>query len=424
MKKIEFERMLMDPEGIKAVAERAKVIKEKYGESEAAHGLPASRQRFVEPRGYEVRPTPEEIRINDDDHFARGNLMAEVNHFLPEDIAPFIQKSEKADAREILAKLVERCRKEPSQPNQFLVEDAINWLTSAGEPDSKTEKLIEEAINILGQPREGSDSIWSRFYQHSNYGGWSYFLNHGPGWVYRLVSWIGSSYNDAISSLFVGTSTGDRGEMILFEHDQFRGRYARFSGTPGTTVWTNYVGGFMNDRTSSILAVRRFNPEKEVSVALGSLGLRGRIAEYAAGIERISLRGDPILTWDMWPSFSPSRRYIYLRIPVTVDVPNWWDYDAEIRYWVYLYVNSAGNLGAYVDWYGCWVESGVKSGSIANRIMEALPGTLGTINTELANAIALVAPLLGPLERQYFLPGIAGNTGHTEDDVTIVLVRR
>ena len=424
MKKLDFEMMLMDPKGLEALAARAKAIREDYGGSVAAEGQPALRQLFIEPRDYEIRPTWEEVRRNDDDHFARENLMADLGRFLPAEIAHRQTESEKGDPGEILAMLTERCRSDPSMANQLLIEDAVNGLVAAGEPDSDTEKMVERALTVLGQSKEGSDSIWSRFYQHANYHGWSYFLNHGPGWVYRLVSWIGSSRNDAISSLYVGTSAGDRGEMILFEHRGFVGRYARYPGRSGATVWTNYVGGFINDRTSSILAVRRFDPEKEVAVALGSLGLGGRVSEYAAGVPRISLRGSPIITWDMWPSFSPSRRFVYIRIPVRVDVPNWWDYDAEIRYWIYLYVNGAGNLGGYVDWYGCWVESGIKSGSIADRIMDALPDTIGTLNTELANSISLVAALVGPLERQYFLPGTAAATGNTEDDVTIVLVRR
>jgi hypothetical protein len=212
--------------------------------------------------------------------------------------------------------------------------------------------------------------------------------------------------------------------MIIFADKNFKGRYSRFTGTPGHTIYTNYIGGFMNDRTSSVLAVRRFNPEKEFVISLGSLGLRSQIAEYASAVPRISLRGNPVITWDMWPSFSPSRRYVYLKIPVTVDVPNWWDYDAEIRYWIYLYVSSSGQLHAYVAYYGCWVESGIKSGSIADRIMDELPSTVGAVNSELSSALALVAPLLGPLERQYFLPGTAATTGHTDDDVTLVLVRR
>lgn len=426
MKKIDFEKMLMDPEGLKTITERARSISERFGSTEAAKGIPAMRQKIIQAQPHEARPTAEEIRLNDNDHFSRGNMQVKPGQFIPDDVLTSIGKGKKVDPAEVLAKLVDRCRKEPSKANQYLVEDAINSIISVGIPDAKVEKTIEEAIEMLGKPSEKGDidSIWGRFYQHSGYNGRSYFLNHSPGYVYRYVSWIGSTYNDIISSLYVGTSATDRGEMIIFEHKNMVGRFARFQGTPGSTVWTNYVGGYMNDRTSSILAVRRFNPEKEFVISLGSLGLRSQIAEYAGSVPNISLRGNPVITWDMWPSFSPSRRYVYLKIPVRVDVPNWWDYDAEIRYWIYLYVNGAGALGAYVDYYGCWVESGVKSGSIADRIMEALPATIGRVNSELGSAISLVSPLLGPLERQYFLPGTAGSTGHTEDDVTLVLVRR
>lgn len=424
MKKQELERMLMDPEGLKKLSERALAIKQKYGESEAAEGQPVLRQQLVELQSHKPRPTPEEMRFNDDDHFARGVPLAEPGRFPLSQIAGLLPALEKAGPPEILEKLTARCRAEPSPANQLLLEDAINQLTTIGELDERTEKLVQQAIDLLAQAGAKGDSIWGRFYQHANYRGWSYYLNHGPGWVYRLVTRLGGSYNDAISSLYVGTSSNDRGMMILFEHERFRGRYACFPGTPGTTVWTNYVGDFINDRTTSILAVRRFNPEKEVSIALGSLGLSGRIQEYVASVPRISMRGNPIITWDMWPDFDPSRRYIYLRIPVRVDVPYWFDYDAEIRYWIYLYVDSAGSLHAYTAWYGCWVEGGVKSDSISDRIMNELPATLGTIDTELANVLSLVTPLLGPLERQYFLPGTAAATGHADDDVTIVLVRR
>lgn len=426
MKKIDFEKLLMDPEGIKIISERARSIKEKYGTSESVRGEPAMRHKITDVMPHDVRPTVEEADLNDRDYFVRGNMQAKVGHLIPDEVLTEIGRGKKVDPSELLVKLIERCKKDPSLANQLLIEDAINSVIAAGVPEVKFEKHIEEAIDLLGKSKGAGDidSVWGRFYQHSGYQGWSYFLNHGPGYVYRLVPWIGNSYNDSISSLYVGCSATDRGEMIIFENKYFRGRYSRFSGTPGSTIFTNYIGGFMNDRTSSILAVRRFNPEKEFVISLGSLGLRSQIAEYAASVPRISLRGNPIITWDMWPPFSPSKRFIYLRIPVTVDVPNWWDYDAEIRYWIYLYVSSAGQLNAYVAYYGCWVESGIKSGSIADRIMDELPSTVGAVNSQLSSTLALVAPLLGPLERQYFLPGTAALTGHTEDDVTLVLVKR
>jgi hypothetical protein len=51
-----------------------------------------------------------------------------------------------------------------------------------------------------------------------------------------------------------------------------------------------------------------------------------------------SFRGDPIFTWDVFPDRSdghPSaggQMFIYVRIPVTVEIPNWFDYDPEIRF--------------------------------------------------------------------------------------------
>ena len=424
MKTPELERMLTDPEGLKILSERARSIRDRYGSAEGVDDRPAARQRAVEPRSHELRPTPEEIRANDDDHIARGVASTEPARFLPSEIAGLSPPLEGVSPAEILQEASRRCREDPSPANRLFVEDVLNHLTTIGELDSRAEKAVQQAIDLLAEAGAEADSIGSRFYQHANYHGWSFYVDHAPGWVYRLLTSVGSSYNDAISSLYVTVSAGDRGEAILFEHGRFVGRYARFPGTPGTTAWTGYVGGFINDRTSSILAVRRFSPEREVPIALGSLGLRGQVEEYMAGIDRISLRGAPVITWDMWPEFSPSRRYIYLRIPVRVDVPYWFDYDAEIRYWIYLYVDGAGGLHGYTDWYGCWVEGGVKSGSIADRIMSELPSTLGAIDTRLAGAFSLVTPLVGPLERQYFLPGKVGATGHTDDDVTVVLVKR
>ncbi len=438
MKKQDLEKMLMDPEGLKRLSERAAGIKQKYGEPDSAAQF-ASRIRPTQPLASEIRPTAEEVRLNDLDHFERRPVLANIERFVPELAGK--------DPREALSILVSRCKEKRSAGSEFLVEDAINRLTSQGELDEYGEKLVADAIKMLGsEPGKAEkdagvegDSIWSRVYQHSDYRGRSYFINHGPGWVYRRIR-IGSlnaaNLNDAISSLYVdASSTEAGGNVFLFQHDRFTGRYANFPTTPGspsTARLTSYVGDFINDRTSSILVVRRYSNEL-VPIALGSLGLRDEIADYAGAVPRISLRGDPIITWDMWPEGpasgsdphpnEPNRRYIYVRVPIEVDVPNWWDYDADIRYWIYPYVSAAGNLHAYVDYYGAWVEGGVKHDAILDRLMDALPDTVGEVNARLADALGIAA-LFAPYARQYFLPGTAGATGNTSDDVTLVLVRR
>jgi hypothetical protein len=204
------------------------------------------------------------------------------------------------------------------------------------------------------------------------------------------------------------------------------------SGDPTVRNYIPYVGGFINDRTSSILVIRRFDNELP-PVALGDYGeIRDVIEDLVNSVSGVSMRGDPIITWDMWPEGPTSgadphpddrRRFIYIKVPIRVDVPHWFDYDADIRYWIYPWVDSGGTLRAHVAYHGAWVESGIKRDAILDRIMDALPGTVGTINAELNNILNMVN-ILGPFERQYFLPGTASATGRTNDDVSIVLVCR
>ncbi len=429
MNKIELERMLMDHEGLKNFSEKAKNIKQKEWIAEDTDGNPAFKLQFVEPMFHEVRPTIEEIKTNSEDYIIGTSLFDSIYHFLPE--------LEKEDPKNVLSILTEKCKKDPSEGNQLLVEDAINRLTIGGSLDKDTERLVTEAIELLtsskktGSKKEKKlDSIWARVYRHANYHGNSALLNHGPGWVYRLFY---SSYlrnvhlHDRISSLYVDASSGEvAGQVILFQHNRFAGRYAIFPTTPGDPTkrnWISYVGNFINDRTSSILIVRRFNNELIIPFVSSYPGdLKDEIKEFVRSIQRVSTRGDPIITWDMWPGFD-SRRFIYIRIPIRVDVPNWFDYDAEIRYWIYPYVNSAGTLRAYIAWYGAWVEGGILTRIILDQLMDNIPSSFGAVNNKLNQALAILN-IHKPFRRQYFLPGTARSYGYTNDDITLVLVRR
>ncbi len=135
------------------------------------------------------------------------------------------------------------------------------------------------------------------------------------------------------------------------------------------------------------------------------------------------------MTWDLWPvghdhhPNSPNKAYVYVKIPIVAEVPHWFDYDAEIRYWVYFYVDTAGKLQGYVDYYGAWVEGGLITDSVLSRVMREIPSTLGDVTSRIAGALDL-ANLAGPFEMVYFLPGRFAQQGNTDDDVTLVLVQR
>lgn len=274
-------------------------------------------------------------------------------------------------------------------------------------------------------------SIWTRLYEHTNFRGRSTFANlyyTSPVTTYLRISksWLDSAHiHDRISSLQIGCSSWEQGgRVILFQHSNFRGRYAIFNATPGSTNSTsNLSAENFNDITSSVLIVRRYRRELG-PLALGSMGspnLRTQIQNQVSGISRISMRGTPIITWDLWPGFSPSRKYIYLKVPIRVDVPNWFDYDAELRFWIYLYVGSDQKVRGFVNWYGAWVEGGILTGKILDRLMNEIPGQLGNINNSITSALSMLQAF--DFVGLYYLPGTAGHTGNVNDDVSIVFVK-
>jgi hypothetical protein len=251
--------------------------------------------------------------------------------------------------------------------------------------------------------------------------------------------------HDRISSLTLDASAGEeRGDCILFEHDRYFGRFASIRtnvNDPTQAVPVTYIGDTMNDRTSSVLLVRRF--ENESMQALGNPISQALIANIIEDVKKIEkLRGDPVFTWDMWPTGGdehpndPDKRFIQIKIPVEIDVNNWFNYNAEIWLWFYLYIGDTGlylgdggALKGYLAHYGAWVEGGLISDSVLDGIMDALPDKFGEIDSLLNTQLSAVnanAPFTGV----HLLPGdqTLFDTqpyleGHVEDNVTVVLLK-
>lgn len=274
-------------------------------------------------------------------------------------------------------------------------------------------------------------SIWTRLYEHTDYRGRSTFASlpgTSPVSTYLQISksWLSAvNLHDRVSSFELGASAAEQsGRLILFEHENYRGRYAMWSVGPGAVLRRpNLTAQSFNDKTSSALVVRGFTTEMG-PIALGDLGtptLRQQIAATVTATPNLSPRGSAIITWDMWPSFSPSRKYVYIRIPVVVDVPHWFDYDAEIRLWVYLYVDSGHKVRGYLNWYGAWVEGGILTGKILDRLMSEIPAAAGQINAMISEALEMVN--IFDFVGLYYLPGTAAPTGRVDDDVSLVLVK-
>ena len=194
----------------------------------------------------------------------------------------------------------------------------------------------------------------------------------------------------------------------------------------------SYVGDDFNDITSSILLVRRFADETS-PVQIGALVPQSDITAIVNAQSQVSSAGSTTFTWDMWPTGptsgsdwhpnDPDKAFVYVLVPINVDTQTiFGTYSAQVRYWIYLYVDSGGQLQGYVDYYGCWVQGGWITGDVQSNLMQKIPGTIGQVNNLVSNALAL-ANVGGPYRFVYYLPGKNVLQGSTWDDVTVVAVR-
>jgi hypothetical protein len=443
LRRIDIERILLDPVALKHLTENAGIPGSAISTS-ASSSNPARRVRGAGQTPFANLANPEDIRATDRTNIRRRGIFANIGKFYPELV--------NENANKALTILTEEYQKHPAEANEYLIQDAINRITHVGELDDETKKVVSKAIDVLTSVKlpgqsdaQDKDSIFSNLYQHSDFRGRSMFAYLGPDSIYQAVhkSYLQNvDLHDRISSLTLNASLGEvRGDVILFQNDRFSGRFTgiRTNTAPTQQVSASYVGDFINDRTTCLLLVRRFGDED--LRALGDPFSKALIGNIIAGAEGIrELRDDPIFTWDMWPTGGdshpndPDKRFIQIKLPVVIDVDGWFDYEAEIWLWFYLYIGG-GNLQGYLAYYGAHVEAGLKSQQVLDGIMEALPDQFGEIETTLAALLATIngssrLPVLGPFTAVYLLPGDQNvftglaMEGNVADNVTVALVRR
>ncbi|HEX3763927.1 MAG TPA: hypothetical protein VHW23_34770 [Kofleriaceae bacterium] len=351
----------------------------------------------------------------------------------------------------LLRALSERYREDPSVSNSLLLQHAINRLTNTGPVGEHLRKEIDKAIEVLhhapSRRDEGAnaDDIFYWAYADASFRGASMFGDLPSGWIYWRTPYVGDAMNDVISSLTVTVTSNEvGGNVALFQDAGFVGKYQNYGVTvpPGINGYVqedvSFVGDDFNDIASSILAIRRFASETR-PVSISGLIKPGDITAIVNQFSGISPAGDATITWDLWPTGptsshdwhpdDPAKRFIYVLVPITVHTPAPFpDTFAQIRYWVYLYVDDSGRIQGFTEYWGYYVSSccfltSCITNDIANALAARIPGTIGQVNALVANAVA-VANTGGPYRFTYFLPGKGQFTGSTWDDVTVVAVKR
>ncbi len=126
-----------------------------------------------------------------------------------------------------------------------------------------------------------------------------------------------------------------------------------------------------------------------------------------------------------WPGFAPDRNFVSIEQNLNVAIDWWPDYDAQVRYDIYLYLNANGNVWGYSYYPYVWVEGGIFSGKIFNELYPKLKEGAHTLTQKIQSKLSLLS--FKKFSGLYLLPGNKpsasfGDYGHTRDNSTLVLV--
>jgi hypothetical protein len=331
---------------------------------------------------------------------------------------------------------LQKYRGQPSASTANKLEMAINRISASDEHAPESAALIKEALSALaaktpkGQDGFEGDNVAATVFVNSDFGGASLFCNLPQGGPYTGFEDLSTlNFNDKISSVKLTCSPDEvSGEVFLFENARFDGKYIQLEAAAGEDTSVSYVGSYINDKASSLLVYRHF--PHEFQFAMSDFISESTVKPLIDSQDHLSSRGEVILTWDMYPDGkdghpnTPWMTYAYIRIPVTVHPPGWaWDYDAEIRFWIAMWVNADGTIGAAVEFYGSWVEGGLITGDIQSKLMSGIEGAVPQVSSLISGALQSLNMLAAPFSNLYFLPGRDQAKGNTDEDLTIVLVQ-
>lgn len=290
-------------------------------------------------------------------------------------------------------------------------------------------------------------SMLSAVYTGKDFGGSGRLYGVGTSERVRRVpaSMMQSSgLHSAVSSATVFSSGVCDATLLLFrpylgfiDLGNYNGSYLQLTnqrGSGSALDVANLAGHSFNDAARSMLLVAARKQTNEFRVSFRDVFLnqwRDIIDAELAG-SQAERNGNPQLTWELWPSgishLNSNHQYLKIRQRLRIKLSWWPDYDASITYHIRLYVNGSGKLKGYVQRWAYWVESGVKAGSIGDKLRPKVIDGMGTLNSELETQLDALSFLT--LKDLYYLPGnqvtrrptgVSGGT--TFDDVTIVLDR-
>jgi hypothetical protein len=266
-------------------------------------------------------------------------------------------------------------------------------------------------------------SVHTEFYKDINFGGAvdTFDSNYRYFWIK-----FGSSFKNEISSFRANAYGGFNGNVYGMTENNFLGNYASLNMQENSTSWWSNVGGALNDDIESALLINR--NKDELVMELKSY----IIPDFISGMDeklsgtQVSREGDPRIYTTFWPGYDSSKNFVSIEQNLHVSIDWWPDYEAQVRYDIYLYLDGAGHINGYVAWVYVWVEGGIFSGKIFNDLQPKLLAGASTITEKIQSKLSLLS--FAKFNGLYLLPGPKpsnsfGDMGDTKSNSTLVLIR-
>ena len=291
-----------------------------------------------------------------------------------------------------------------------------------------------------------SISFLSTVHEHNNLTGRAWLLGTSQSSRYnflRSTDLSGINLFKKISSARVYASSVCDGTVIYFGFPHFNINMPDFTGyfvqiTDRKNATTpqdlnQFSSQNLNDGTQSALAVATNRTGTEIRLSFRDLFLDKwkTFLDAELGGSQAKRDGDPTLTWEMWPQnisyLDSNLTYLKIHQDLNIELDWWPDYNASVTYHIYLYLNSRGKLNGYVARWAYWVEGGIKSSAIGDRLRPKIIAGMDKLNTELNNNLSAWSSFT--FKDLFYLPGNQTSrppsgvlTGWTTSDTTIVLV--
>jgi len=278
-----------------------------------------------------------------------------------------------------------------------------------------------------------SVQILASVYEHINRGGQSRFYGVSREARYQKADFVDLDswgMRDRLSSAELFTSAAAVNNLFLFDGPTFNDAYDHLAkGKSGPSRVVNLTTEGFNDRAASLVLVatgRR--PEFRVSFRDAFLADWNTTLDGVLG-SSANRTGDPIMTWEAFPRsisyLDPNLVYLKIHQNLNINIDWWPDYSAWVEYHIRLYLDGARHVRGYCARWAYWIEGGIKTGGIEDRLRPAVQSGCSTLSNRLN---ARLGQLNFAVNDLYILPGRqlfpladADAQGQTEEDATIVV---